>query len=474
MNAKANDPFDLNAGVPGIQGDMRPKPKFADRISKRVLVAAMAFVGVLVVVFLVALDHMDEKKTPQAEEKKEATPTKDAENNKVPEELTGEASGKGENGKQPAPTSLVASTPQIPATVLGTNSTAGAGVPAIQGGHGAAGAIPPSANASGANQQGAIPPETGKVKPLTPEQQAADQEKLDRLTRMKQAKATGLAGKTFDLDDGPKSGSKAGVPDFSATSGLVEAAKKASASGQQVQTSGGGEQDEKLDFIKSSAKEDRSYHPHMSVPPLSPNEVKAGVAVPMILEQGINSDMPGQVTARVSEAVYDTVTGCRLLIPPMTKVIGKYDSKVALGQGRNLVVWNGMMFEDGSELNLAGMEAYDPSGEAGLPADVDNHYLRAFGVTFGLSMIGAGVQLSIPQPNPSSNGAAQQQTPSQIVAASFAQQYGNLGIQILSKYLAVQPTLRNFPGERFVVIVPHTIVFKKVWRDRCNARTLNQ
>ena len=77
--------------------------------------------------------------------------------------------------------------------------------------------------------------------------------------------------------------------------------------------------------------------------------------------------------------------------------------------------------------------------------------------------------MSVPQPNPTTAGAAAPQTPAQMIAASLAQQYGTLGAQIIGKYMAIQPTLRNFAGERFVVMVPRTIVFPKIWRDRCGS-----
>jgi type IV secretory pathway VirB10-like protein len=147
----------------------------------------------------------------------------------------------------------------------------------------------------------------------------------------------------------------------------------------------------------------------------------------------------------------------------MSVLQGAYDSKVAIGQTRNLVVWNYMRFEDGSDLTLGGMQGYDSTGAAGIEADVDNHYLRLFGATFGMSLITAGVQMSVP-PTPSGTTA---QTPQQSIANALTQQYGQLGAQLIGKYLQVQPTLRNYAGERFMVMLPLTIVFKKVWRNRC-------
>jgi type IV secretory pathway VirB10-like protein len=222
------------------------------------------------------------------------------------------------------------------------------------------------------------------------------------------------------------------------------------------------------DFIKNSAKGDRGYHNHIAKPPVSKNEVKKGSFIPMTLETSINSDLPGLVSARVTEDVYDSISGCRLLIPAMSKVVGRYNSQIAMGQGRMLIVWNSLIFPNGDELDMGAMQGYDTSGQSGLESDVDNHYWQKFGVTLGLSMITSGVQLSVPQPTQSANGTTSPLTNSQIVATALTQQFGTLGAQIISKYMAIQPTLRNYAGERFVVIVPNTIVFINEHRNRCD------
>lgn len=288
-----------------------------------------------------------------------------------------------------------------------------------------------------------------------------------------QARMQGMSSKVFS---GAVAGG-AGDPQLSGLLDKLKGAMEGAGAKKEPVVFGGssgpgdGDQERKTDFLAKMAKESQDYHPHAAVPARSKNEIKTGSFIPMVLEQSINSDLPGQITARVTEDVYDSITGCRMLIPAMSKVVGRYDSKVAIGQGRMLIAWNSLIFKDGAELNLAGLQGYDTSGQAGLESDVDNHYWRLFGLTFGLSMITTGVQLSVPQPNPSSNGAPAPVSPAQTIAASLSQQYGTLGSQIIAKYMAVQPTLRNFTGERFIVMVPRTIVFNKVWRSRCGDET---
>jgi type IV secretory pathway VirB10-like protein len=60
--------------------------------------------------------------------------------------------------------------------------------------------------------------------------------------------------------------------------------------------------------------------------------------IPAALATGINSDLPGQVIANVTEAVYDTATGRHLLLPQGSRLIGRYDSQAAFGQRRVLLV----------------------------------------------------------------------------------------------------------------------------------------
>jgi hypothetical protein len=61
--------------------------------------------------------------------------------------------------------------------------------------------------------------------------------------------------------------------------------------------------------------------------PLSRYEIKAGWEIPAVLEQSLNSDLPGELKALVTSNVYDTATGLYLLIPQGSRLIGKYDSR---------------------------------------------------------------------------------------------------------------------------------------------------
>ena len=68
--------------------------------------------------------------------------------------------------------------------------------------------------------------------------------------------------------------------------------------------------------------------------------MKAGTVIPAALITAINSDLPGEVIAQVTEPVYDYATGRTVLIPQGSRLIGQYDSQVAYGQERALIAWN--------------------------------------------------------------------------------------------------------------------------------------
>ena|SRR5436309_257326 len=78
----------------------------------------------------------------------------------------------------------------------------------------------------------------------------------------------------------------------------------------------------------------------------------AGWEIPAVLEQSLNSDLPGEIKALVMSNVYDTATGRYLLILQGSRLIGQYDARVAYGQDGVQVVWNRIIFPDASSIDL--------------------------------------------------------------------------------------------------------------------------
>lgn len=192
--------------------------------------------------------------------------------------------------------------------------------------------------------------------------------------------------------------------------------------------------------------------------PVTPYEVLTGTVIPATLVTGINSDLPGQMIAQVSQNVYDTSRGNHLIIPQGTRLIGQYSSNVAYGQERVLVAWNRLVFPDGKTLDIGSMPGATGAGYSGLKDQVNNHYFRLFGSAFLMSMISAGVVYS---QDKYSDDDSDDVTASSAMAQQLANQIGQTAAQLIQKNLNIAPTLEIRPGFRFNVVVTKDMVFKK-------------
>lgn len=234
-------------------------------------------------------------------------------------------------------------------------------------------------------------------------------------------------------------------------SDLYAAALKAGMGGGAGDPNG---QTAKEDFFNSDIKE-LGYLPGKVVPQQSRHELKRGSVVPATLITGINSDLPGRITAQVSQHVFDSATGRVLLIPQGTKLFGRYDSKVSFGQGRVLVVWTDIIMPDGSTLQIGGMAGTDQQGYGGFADRVDNRYVKTFASAALIALIGSGIDAAVP----AGSTLATQDSASDAVRRNFAESFGRVAEQTISRNLNVQPTIQIRPGYRFNVLVDQDIIF---------------
>ncbi len=239
-------------------------------------------------------------------------------------------------------------------------------------------------------------------------------------------------------------------------SDLYAAALRAGLGGQNVDPNG---QSSKEDFFNADLK-DLGYLPNRVVPQQSLYELKRGSVIPATLITGINSDLPGRITAQVRQNVYDSATGHRLLIPQGTKLFGRYDSKVSFGQSRVLVVWSDIIFPNGSTLQIGGMAGTDAEGYGGFNDKVNNHYLKTFGSAVMIALIGTGIDMAVPQ----SSTLATQDTASDAARRNFAETFGRVADRTIQRNMDVQPTLQTRPGYKFNVLIDQDIVFPSQYR----------
>ena len=194
-----------------------------------------------------------------------------------------------------------------------------------------------------------------------------------------------------------------------------------------------------------------------------PLEIKTGAVIPSVMVTGINSDLPGNIIAQVSQNVWDTATGRQLLIPQGSRLFGVYDSRVVYGQSRVLVAWNRLVFPDGSAVTLGAMPGSDMSGHAGYTDKVNNHYLRIFGSAILMSLISGSMAYTMDSFAPSTSGTDTAPSIRDEMVAALAAQLGQTTMQLLQRNLNIKPTLEIRPGYQFNVIVTKDLVFQKAY-----------
>jgi type IV secretion system protein TrbI len=209
-------------------------------------------------------------------------------------------------------------------------------------------------------------------------------------------------------------------------------------------------QDHKLAFLNGHVDR-RTTSPDRVQPPASPNVLQAGAVIPASLITGLRSDVPGPVTAQVTEDVYDSPTGKILLIPQGARLIGQYDAQVSFGQSRALLIWNRLIMPNGKSIVLERQPGADTEGYAGLGDEVDNHW----GMLFEAAIL--STLLSVASETGTSNN---ENSLVQAIRQGASQSFNQTGEQVVGRSLNVQPTITIRPGFPVRVMVTHDLVLE--------------
>jgi type IV secretion system protein TrbI len=213
-------------------------------------------------------------------------------------------------------------------------------------------------------------------------------------------------------------------------------------------------QDRKLAFVNASVDR-RTVSPDRVTRPASPYIVQAGTVIPGALITGIRSDLPGQITAQVTESVFDSPTGRLLLIPQGARLIGVYDSQVAFGQSRVLLVWTRLIMPNGRSIVLERQPGADAAGYAGLEDEVDNHWRELLKAAALSTLLGVGTELGAGSDTNSNDSAI-----IQALRHGAGDSLNQTGQQVVRRSLNIQPTLTIRPGFPVRVIVNRDLVLE--------------
>lgn len=208
-------------------------------------------------------------------------------------------------------------------------------------------------------------------------------------------------------------------------------------------------QDRQLAFLNAAADR-RTIAPDRVVAPASPYILQAGAVIAAALITGIHSDLPGQITAQVTENIYDSPTGRILLVPQGTRVIGQYNNSVQFGQNRVLLVWNRLIFPNGRSIVLERQPGADAEGYAGLSDGVDYHWWELAKAAGLSTLLSVGAELATNDDN----------RLIQAIRNGGQDTINDAGQQIVRRQLNVAPTLTIRPGFPVRVIVTRDLVLE--------------
>lgn len=168
---------------------------------------------------------------------------------------------------------------------------------------------------------------------------------------------------------------------------------------------------------------------------------------------GIRSDLPGQVTAQVTENVYDSPTGRILLIPQGAKLVGSYDSQVEFGQGRVLLAWTRLILPGGRSIILERQPAGDARGFAGLEDRIDRHWKQLTSAAMISTLLGVGTKLG---------SGSDDSDVARALRQGAANSVSQTGQQVVGRSLDVQPTLTVRPGFPVRVLLTRDLVLEPI------------
>jgi len=182
------------------------------------------------------------------------------------------------------------------------------------------------------------------------------------------------------------------------------------------------------------------------------NSIWIGTVIPGILETAVNTDLPGDVIARVTQNIFDSKTGRNILIPQGTLLLARYNNSISYAQRRVQIIWNTMIRPDGFQIDLGGANGIDKEGMSGLPADYHENwfeYLKAAGIITLFSI--ANSKMAETSAKYASDASA-----SNIVESNSAF-VNQIGSNIVGRAMDIQPTLTVDNGTPVNIMLNKTL-----------------
>jgi type IV secretory pathway VirB10-like protein len=167
-----------------------------------------------------------------------------------------------------------------------------------------------------------------------------------------------------------------------------------------------------------------------------------GTILETVLINRLDGSFAGPVQCLLSTDVYSTDRQ-HLLIPAGSKLLGETKKVDTFGQTRLAVVFHRVLMPDGYSVSLDQFKGLNQIGDTGLRDQVNNHYLRIFGVSLAIGALGAIGEAGTSGSLNASNA--------DLMRQGFAQSTAQSSAQILDKFLNIMPTVTIREGHRVKV-----------------------
>jgi type IV secretory pathway VirB10-like protein len=167
-----------------------------------------------------------------------------------------------------------------------------------------------------------------------------------------------------------------------------------------------------------------------------------GSLLETVLINRLDGSFAGPVECLLSTDVYSNDRQ-HLLIPAGSKLLGETKKVDTFGQTRLAVVFHRLLMPDGYSVNLDQFKGLNQSGDTGLRDQVNNHYLRIFGVSLAIGALGAVAQ--------GGTAGSLNASGADLMRQGFAASTAQSSAQILDKFLNIMPTVTVREGHRVKV-----------------------
>jgi len=172
------------------------------------------------------------------------------------------------------------------------------------------------------------------------------------------------------------------------------------------------------------------------------NTVIQGTMIQAVMETALDSSLPGQTRAIISEDVF-SYDGTRLLIPRGSRLIGRYRSGIEIAQRRVTIAWDRIILPNNQTVQISSFGG-DELGRSGVTGFVDTRFAERFGSAALISIISAAPSVAASEVNDDATADILENVGDDLADATDS---------VIGEYLSIGPVIYVDQGSRVTVMV---------------------